>query len=311
MMGKVRTVTGWEEPAALGITDAHNHLWIQAVPGNAPGSPVLDAADLILQELHDFRAAGGGAQVDCQPPGCGRDARRLRQFAEASGVRVIASTGFHLSQYYPPGTALWQLNADQAADFFRAEINQGLEETRSTQDVVYPGVIKIAVRETLQASPATLLRAAAQVCLESGLAITMHTEKGAGVEIFLDFFTRQGVPPQRLIFCHVDKRPDAGLHAELAQAGVLLEYDTFFRPKYLPDQNVWPLLMELVERGLGGSLALATDMADGAMWARIGGGPGLVGLIDTIQRRLLDSDLNPELVFGLVGGNITARLAIP
>jgi hypothetical protein len=46
--------------------------------------------------------------------------------------------------------------------------------------------------------------------------------------------------------CHVDKRPDVGLHRELARAGVLLGYDTFGRPKYNPDQGVWQLIPALV-----------------------------------------------------------------
>jgi phosphotriesterase-related protein len=140
----------------------------------------------------------------------------------------------------------------------------------------------------------------------SGLAIEMHTERGADVESFLNFFEAHGVSPRRLVFCHMDKRPDFGLHRELARAGVLLEYDTFFRPKYAPEKNVWPLLQQMVGAGLTASVALATDMAEAEMWRD----PGPVAFITTIVRRLDQEGLDPEQKQKLLGGNILERLAI-
>jgi predicted metal-dependent phosphotriesterase family hydrolase len=315
MQPRVMTVTGPLAPEQMGITDAHSHLWIAPVAGAAPGSPVLDGQAAIQQELLEYREAGGRSQIDCQPGGCGRDARRLHSLALESKVQVVASTGFHLRRYYPPEAPLWLMDEDQAAAYFMDEINAGLRETRGVDEarangpVVYPGQIKIAVRESLGSSPLRLMEAAAQASLETGYAISMHTEKGFGVDQFLDFFLQRGVAPQRLIFCHVDKRPDFSLHADLARAGVLLEYDTFFRPKYLPEQNLWPLLAQMLEAGLERSLALATDMAEASLW-HYQGGPGLAAFPHEIKRRLEAIPLEPEVVSRLMGGNITCRLAI-
>ena len=311
-MGRqVITVTGPADPETLGITDAHSHIWIAPPAGAGVGSPVLDDERAILQELRDYRLAGGSAQVDCQPGGCGRDGRRLRWFSQESGVRVVASTGFHRSRYYPPDAWLWQQTAAQAAEYFLGEIQQGLEETRSGDAPVYPGLIKVAAEENLAVSAVPQLEAAAHASQVSGLAVEVHTEKGAAVEQLLDLFDAQGLAAERLVFCHVDKRPDFGLHAELARAGVMLEYDTFFRPKYDPEANVWPLIRAMLAAGLGASLALATDLAEGALWQRIGGGPGLVGFAASIKRRLEILDIEPEVISGLMGGNIARRLAVP
>ena len=100
-----------------------------------------------------------------------------------------------------------------------------------------------------------LITAAAQASLESGLTIEMHTQKGQAVEEFIEFFDQQGLPPQQLVICHIDKRPDHGLHMELAQAGYMLEYDTFFRPNTSRRRTLWPLLEDMVNHGLAGSLA--------------------------------------------------------
>ena len=313
------TVLGPVAPEALGVTDAHSHLYIAPVPGGAADAPVLTDVVGVARELTDFRRRGGGAIVDCQPGGCGRDGNVLRRLSQETGVHVIAATGFHRRVYYPADAPLFNLSAKQAADFFLGEIREGLTETRpqrssetsEVSNVVYPGIIKIAAEATLDASPPALFEAAAEVGKATGYAIEVHTERGAAVEDLLAFFGGRGVSPRRLVFCHVDKRPDFGLHRELAQAGVLLEYDTFFRPKYEPERGVWPLLGRMAAAGLAGQVALATDMADPALWTELGGGPGLDGIFTIIRSRLQQMALPDETIAALLGGTIAARLAAP
>jgi len=321
------TVLGPVPAEELGVTDAHSHLYIGRVAGGAVDAPVLTDEAGVARELAAFRAAGGGAIVDCQPGGCGRDGRVLRRLSERSGVHVVAATGFHRRLYYPPNAPLFGLAAEAAADVFRDEIRHGLIETRTHRiagvppaadameeagvpPAIRPGVIKLAAEASFVASPQALFAAAATVARETGYAIEMHTERGAAVEAFLDYFIAQGVAPERLVFCHVDKRPDFGLHRELARAGVLLEYDTFFRPKYDPERGVWPLIDQMAGAGLAGRVALATDMADPGLWAELGGGPGLLGIFTIIGARLADMGLPAATIDGLLGGHIAARLAL-
>lgn len=308
---KVMTVMGWEDPQALGVTDAHNHLWIEPVPGIAAGLPQLFNHQAIVEELLDYRTAGGGAIVDCQPGGCGRDGRALQALSQASGVHVVASTGFHRRRYYPPDFWLFQAPESRAADFFTAELETGLEETVANREPVRAGLIKIACEATLAETPAVLLSAAAEASRRSCAAIQVHTEKGNAAEAILEYFESQGIRPERLVICHIDKHPDLGLHRELAGAGVLLEYDTFYRSKYAPEEHLWPLLESMLQAGLDNRIALATDMAESELWARLGKGPGLTGFLDRIRPRLEALGCPAESIARLMGGNITARLARP
>ncbi|MEE9599590.1 MAG: hypothetical protein V3V66_03935 [Anaerolineales bacterium] len=310
MAKEVMTVLGPAAPQDLGITDAHSHIWIFPQNSEIENKSVLDQVDSILKELGEFKIAGGGTQVDCQPGGAGRDGNRLFELSSKSGVKIIASTGFHLEKYYPENAGLWQMNSEQAADYFLNEIKNGLEETRDMANPVLPGLIKIAVCESLKKSPLVLLEAAAEASLKSGLLIEMHTEKGAGAEEFSAYFQKRGLDLERLVICHLDKRPDIGLHQELAQAGCLLEYDTFFRPKYNPEKNLWPLLNEMVDRGFVESLACATDLAESNLWQTFGGGPGLAGFINIIKTRLEQELQNNEAETALMGANIANRLAV-
>jgi predicted metal-dependent phosphotriesterase family hydrolase len=382
---RVMTVLGPLEPERLGVTDAHNHVWIDLVPGGALNAPVLDREEPIRSELSAYRQAGGGAILDCQPGGCGRDGRRLLALARASGVHLVACTGLHRRRYYPADYDLWALSAEAVAERFSAELNLGLLETRvETQNLaslpedidsvvkltspplegagskrnleflmarsasknskplvfspfpagrgaggwakpdsptgsdpvsapVRAGFVKVACEARLADTPQAALEGAAAAAAASGAALMVHTEKGAAAEEILPFFAARGVGAERLVLCHIDKRPDFGLHRELAQAGVLLEYDTFYRPQYDPEANLWPLIERMAVAGLDHRLALATDMAEAALWRALGGSaaPGLAGLLTIIRPRLISIGLEPVAVARMLGGNIAARISKP
>ena len=271
--------------------------------------PVLDNYDAIKDELSAYRQQGGGAQIDCQPGGAGRDGRKLRDLSRESDVKIVACTGFHLEGYYPRQAPIWNMNSDQAREYFLEEIRLGLEETRDAE-VVYPGLIKIAGLGSLEESPLHLFDAAVEAAKETDLAIEMHTEKGQDLERFAEYFSKQGISPGKVVFCHVDKRPDKSLHQEMAEAGFLLEYDTFFRPKYQPEKHLWPLIEEMVADGYEKALVLATDQADPMMWSEMGTGPGLPGLIKVIKKRLDEVIQEPGIVQDLIGRNISRCLAV-
>ncbi len=318
-VARAMTVTGPVPAGALGVIDAHNHVWL-APPGPAEGADVAAGrpawpdlptpADIgpVIQELADYRAAGGGAIADCQPGRAGRAAAMLRRLAVASGVAIIACTGFHLRRYYLPDEPFWSLPADAVADHFIGELLASVEDAPGGQPI-RAGFIKVACEETLAASPLGLLEAAAWAAAETGAALEVHTEMGASAEAIVPFLTGRGVQPGQIVLCHMDKRPDFGLHRELAAGGVLLEYDTFYRPKYDPERNVWPLLERMIAAGLASAVAIATDMAGRAMWARLGGGPGLAALLTVIRPRLQQIGAPGEAIAALLGGNIARRFA--
>jgi phosphotriesterase-related protein len=305
----IQTVLGAVLYETLGITDAHNHLWIEAIPGAVTGSPVLDQPDIILQELMLYRQANGATILDCQPGRCGRNANRLAEFSQKTDVTIIACTGFHLKKYYSFDEPFWSWPADKTAQYFIDELTYGLPETASGPLVMRAGFIKIALEATLAETPTAALEGAAYASAQTRAMIEIHTEKGAAALETLAFFQKHGVQPGQLVLCHMDKRPDFGLHRELANAGVLLEYDTFYRPKYLPEQGVWPLIDLMLGAGLDSILALATDMAEPGLYSSLGHSPGLAGLPGDICSRLRQRGVTDSIIRRLTGGNIARRLA--
>jgi predicted metal-dependent phosphotriesterase family hydrolase len=304
--GLVMTVSGPLAPAALGVTDAHQHVWIAPVAGGPASAPLLCDRDAIAAGLTAYRAAGGGGLLDCQPGGCGRDGRALAELSRLTGVPIVACTGYHLARYYPPDFWLWGATAEAARDTFVAEIVDGLVETHDMDQPVRAGFIKIAIPADPTELPAALWEAAAAASRDTGVALLAHTEAGVAAEQIVIRLLGYGAAADRLVICHIDKRPDFGLHRELAQAGVLLEYDTFFRPKYDPECNVWPLLRRMAAAGLAGQVAIGTDLAGTAFWQEI----GPAALPGEIVSRLRTLGFDPATIRCLTGGTIADRLAV-
>ncbi|NJD58259.1 MAG: hypothetical protein C3F13_00590 [Anaerolineales bacterium] len=303
------TVLGPVTHEQLGITDAHNHVWIEPVSGANPGSPVLDQYASILKELVEYQEQGGSSLLDCQPGGCGRNGNKLIELSMASQVNIIACTGFHRRKYYAQGFWLWEADAQKVSDYLFAELQDGLTETIGSPVTCRAGFIKIALEATWAKCPHSALEGAARTAGRTGAVIEIHTEKGALAEKALNYFEDRGVSPHQLVFCHMDKRPDISLHQALASLGVMLEYDTFYRPKYEPERLLWLLIDEMVSAGYSNRVALATDMAEVALYHNLGSGPGLKSLPGEIQAKLIKKDYPESVCKQLLGGNIAQRLA--
>lgn len=313
MPRSVVTVLGLRPEQPGGIVDAHGHVWVSPPQGvQAQDAPFLADEDAISAELRAFRAADGIAVVDCQPGGAGRDIRQLVRLSRKTGVDLVASTGFHLQRYYPPVAWVWSAPVDAVADFFIKELTQGMWDRIGAPTAARAGIIKTAYTGSLEnADSVRLLTAACAASQQSGAALMVHTEQGHGVDLLAAFFDRNGVSASRVVLSHVDKRPDVGLHRELAAAGFLLEFDTFLRPKYEPQVRLWPLLERLLELGYASSLACGLDLANAAMWRFGSGGPGMLGLAEVVRVGLQRLGASQAQTEALMGGNIYARIARP
>ena len=299
------SVTGDINPQKIRLADAHNHLWITPVPDAAPDSPVLTDFDLLVRELKTFAEAteGQAAQFDCQPGGFGRDARQLRALSTQSGVAVVCCTGYHLKKY-APSHWLWTASAEHAAAHFIRELTEGVEESPGDMQI-RAGFIKIAFEEDPAETPPALLEAVGAAVRATGCGIEVHIEQGKAAEHILPLLERYRVPADRIVLCHMDKRKDTGLHRDLIEAGALLEYDTFTRTEKYPAP--YPFLAQVIEAGLSGGVALATDMARSEQWTKYGGAL-LSRLLDAHALGSVSGALSNEVRAALLGGNIVRRL---
>jgi len=295
------TVTGLETAHSSSFIDSHTHLWIDTDKSLNSGLSKIVDFELIKRGLLDFKQAGGSLLVDCTPHGAGRNANVLYELSRTSGVKIISVTGFHKKQYYLKDSPLWKMGKDQIIEFFLDEIQNGCTEARSIRSM--PGAVKIAFTGILKGQYRILSMAAIEAAKITGLPVLVHTEKGLHTEKLLDFFEENGMDLSRVLLCHMDKNNNTCLHKKLIKRGVYLEYDSFLRPKYDPENNVMPLLKDMVLNGYGKKILIGSDIDTDAMWKDLKKLGGLGVFFKSIEEKLSDLQLKKSDIMPLISLN--------
>ena len=266
------TVLGPVPASKLGVTDAHDHLFLRS-----PALPGQDFDD-VDKAVEEVTGAGLETIVEVTPIGLGRNPAGMREVSERTGVHIIAATGYHRDAHYPDGHWVRTATVEHLADRILADLRDGMEG-----DAARAGLIKAgASYQHVSADEERRLIAAAMGSKAMGAAILVHTEIGTCGHEIVDLLLRQGVAPDRIILAHLDRNPDLELHREIAERGVWLEYDTPGRIKYRPDSQ----LLDLIEAGRQDRMLLGLDLGQRDYFRAYGGGPGLGYLVSVFVPRL-------------------------
>ena len=312
--GVVMTVTGPQPASSLGVTDAHDHLFMRSVA--MPGDEFEDL-ERSTAEVRDAMSHGLRALVEMTPIGLGRRPELLRGVAAATGVAIVAATGFHRDIHYPAAHWVHDAPIEQLAERIATEIEVGMDPSdgatpSTTLDPARAGAIKAgASYHHISPSERRRLEAAAIASRRTGAAILVHTEIGTAGHEIVDLLEGAGVTADRIILSHMDRNPDLELHAEIASRGVTLEYNTLGRTKYHPDSTVLDLITGIVAAGHGARLMLGCDLGRRSSFRSYGGGPGiaylLTAFVPRLRRRIGDGATdailveNPARVYALAG----------
>ncbi|MFV0529104.1 MAG: phosphotriesterase [Lachnospiraceae bacterium] len=266
-MNSIMTVQGPILPAQLGFCQCHEHLLIsKGVSFSVNPALCIDDFSKSLAEVNNYAQAGGRTLIDAQPGGCNRMAEGLLALSKASGINIIASTGFHKMQFYP--TAHWIFEKTQAelTSIFLHELTVGMYTNSDIQ--FHPeyipccaGMLKTALdAEGLTPRYKTLFAAAADAAVRSGVPMQIHIESGSDPLSLLDFLEIHKVPMQRIILCHMDRAiADTGIHREALKRGCFLEFDTIGRFKYHSDLYEAGLFAEHMQAGFEDQLLFSLD----------------------------------------------------
>ncbi|MGW1178037.1 phosphotriesterase family protein [Kitasatospora sp. NPDC002543] len=323
MSRTVRTVLGDLDPADLGVTDSHDHLFIRS-----PLLPAQELEDPAAAEdvLRAYTAAGGRTFVQWTPLGMGRGAESLAGLSRTTGVNIVAATGAHQAVHYAPGffpdlpdlpgvpglpgspepaagTAEHPGPNTDLAERFVADLTTGLP---GAPEGVRAGLIKIAD----DAGPAGrharwTMAAAAEAHHATGAPIAVHLEAdGSPDRVLRRLRDHHGVAPDRIILGHLTRLPDRALHRALAAEGVRLALDSPSRPGHPGDHQAYEVIADLVEAGHATQLLLGADTT--TRTARAAGGP--VRLLTELAPRLAHT-YGPELPELLLTTNPAAAFA--
>ena len=311
-MPYLQTVLGRLDPSALGHSQIHEHLFVRATP-MALQNPALQIDDFARSrsELMAYRAAGGAFLADAQPVAAGRDAEVLRALSQGSGAAITASTGYHLLGFYPADCWIHALDEEELYRLYRSELEEGMlpwgeDGARRPEGHtgIRAGLVKAAIPEYGPIGRySVLLRASARAAADMEVPLMLHTEHGAGAVESIALCASLGLPPQRMVVCHVDRQAaDFSPHEDIARTGVYLDYDTIARFKYHSDEEEIALILHMLALGYGAQLLLALDTTAGRL-SSYGGSTGLGYMLETFLPMLREAGVSQTELERMTVGN--------
>jgi len=286
---QVMTVTGPMPASGLGVVDAHDHLFLRSPALRGDEFTDLERS---TEEAREGRESGIGTIVDMTPIGIGRRPDLLRAVSHATGLPIIAATGYHRDAHYPDGHWVHAASVEALADRIITDLETGMHpndwaDEGAELDPARAGAIKAGTSyHHATDAERRRLAAAATGSRRAGVPILVHAEIGTFGHEIVDLLEGHGVAPHRIILAHLDRNPDAELHAEIAARGVSLEYDTMGRTKYRPDSELLDLIERVVAAGHLDRLLLGQDLGRRSSLRAYGGGPGMRYLMETFAPRL-------------------------
>ena len=263
----IMTVNGPVCPEQLGFCQCHEHLAISRGV-SFEKSPVLLIDDIqkSTKEAARLFKSGGRTIVDAQPGGCNRVEQDLLTISQKTGLNIIASTGFHKLCFYPEQHWLYTASADELCRIFTHELTVGMYSSIDTcfssgYSHIRAGIVKSALdRENLTPIYQKLFTAAAGAALASDVPLMVHIEQDSDPVALFFFLKKLGVPPQQMIFCHMDRAiPDLDIHKKLLSEGIYLEYDTIGRFKYHSDLREIEIFQSMLAAGFDEQLLFSLD----------------------------------------------------
>jgi predicted metal-dependent phosphotriesterase family hydrolase len=264
----VMTVLGPCDPLELGVTASHEHLFAEATSDRSDPDTRLDDLDTIIAELLAYKEAGGDAVIEVTTIDMGRDVNRLAQASAASGVKVIAATGYYKGNYSPEGSEVRQTwaflpreyraeNVEALVELFVREVREGVANTDVQVGII--GEIGTSYKRILE-DEEKVFRAAARANRETGVPVSTHTTLGTmGLEQ-VEILKQEGANLNQVVVCHLDLMPDTAYHVQLARQGVFLGFDTAGKTKYQSDAQRVECIKRVVQEGFEDQVLISCDV---------------------------------------------------
>ena len=290
-MTDVMTVRGPVSPSDLGVTDYHEHLYVEPPAWLHKMDPdfALDSVEKSAAELQTFADAGGRTLVELTAVDFGRNVGKILEVADkVPEVNVIMTAGYN-RPHYMGRWAHAVSEADMVRDTVR-DLTTGIDGTS-----VKAGIIKCGTEyNNFNEIGAKLVRVAAAAHNETGRPIITHTTAGTMGYEQATYLMEHGVAPRWIALSHMDRNADAPEHKRIAALGVYLGYDCFGKSKYGPESRRVALLRDMIDSGFGKRLLIGNDLGRPSYWRAYGGGPGLDFVLTQFRQLLIDEGFSEE-----------------
>lgn len=306
-MAKVETVLGPVEASELGVTMSHVHLTLDIscwhMPPEDPqlrartdGEPELgsigavrrnglawarnlcqDDPELAARELSAFRDAGGGTVVNMDLEGIGRNVGALQDIARATGVHIVASTGWYIAGAHPAWVA--DKDVSELADIMIGELTDGIGATGARAGNIGEIGLSGMPDQPWQPEEEKVLRAAGRAQAATGVSLTLHPNAHLRIhgEPAIDHFDHylgaledEGCDLAKVYPSHLGLFP-VETAVRLLERGVgFVSYDHFGHEElaegigagrgFTPDKEEVGMVVELCQRGYADRVLLGNEV---------------------------------------------------
>lgn len=315
-MAAIMTVLGPVDPLEVGSIASHEHIFARTTSDRSDPDTCLDEMDTAVEELLAYRRAGGDLLVDVTTIDMGRDPRRLAELSAATGVRIIAATGFYKGNYVSRGggsqpaweylpAELRQADSNRLAEVFICEIQAGIGGTGVKAGII--GEVGTSYDQILEVED-RVLRAAARAHRATGAPISTHTTLGTMGREQLGIFEEEGVALRHVVLSHMDLCADTPYHVELARRGAFLGFDTAGKVRYQSDETRIQLIQRLVQEGFEDQIVISCDIGRRSQMQRYGG-RGYVYLFRKFVPALQAAGIEPGVIEKFLAHNPRRLLA--
>lgn len=276
-MSRVRTVLGDIRPESVGVTLTHEHTILNWPGAELDHRAVFDwdaVVDQVSAELSEGRDLFElGTVVDCTPADMGRNARFMVDVARASGVNVVATTGFFCESMGVPEH--WRRQStEEIRDFFVRDVTEGIVGTdvrcgiikaATGQDDAHPHPTPIGPHgRRVGVHEDSILRAVGRAQKALGAPVTTHTDPvdwevtNIGLEQ-LEILMEEGADPTKICIGHTFFASLEHIE-EIVQRGAYVQMDNIGTGwRGLSDESLIDKACALAEKGYLDQLLLTFD----------------------------------------------------
>lgn len=183
---------------------------------------LMNDVRLAERELLEFKKAGGDTVVDATSIGIGRDPEALLRISRATGLHVVAGSGYYTHDTHPPD--MDQKTVDQIAGEIVRDLTDGIAGTG-----IRAGVIgEIGTSIEIHPNEKKVLMGAAKAQRKMGTGIIVHTYPWGkwGLEI-IRILADNGADISKVSINHVDVELDVDYCEKISAAGAYFEFDDF------------------------------------------------------------------------------------
>lgn len=303
----VQTVLGPIDPSQLGATMSHVHLTLDIscwyMPPEHPDARReaeqdfslgrlgairrnglsfqknlhQDDVALTTREVAEFKKHGGGTIVDMDLEGIGRDVAAMVEISRATGLHVIASTGWYIQGAHPAHIA--DRSVEELADIMTREILEGIGTTGVRAGNI--GEIGLSGMPDVPFQPheEKVLRAAGRAQKATGASLTIHPNAHLTIygetpvdhfPTYMDILEKEGADLGKVYPSHLGLFPVETARKLLKRGVGFVSYDHFGHEEYAeilgpgrgftPDRIEVERVMDLVGEGYANRILLGAEV---------------------------------------------------